>query len=185
MDAKRFVQPDELRVMSFELANKIGWAPDFMVALWRGGASIGMYVHEFLERKFNRSVDHIAIRTSRYTGIEQANEQVKVEGLEHIYERVRAGQTVLIVDDVWDAGTTMKAVMDKLEVLKVTVEVAVMFYKPKRNTIRGAEPKYFVESTDRWLVFPHELEGLTDEEICTHYGERVAKMCNEQRIPPQ
>ena len=26
-------------------------------------------------------------------------------------------------------------------------------------------PDYFVHETDQWLVFPHELSGLTDEEI--------------------
>jgi hypothetical protein len=27
------------------------------------------------------------------------------------------------------------------------------------------KPDYFVEETDRWLVFPHEIQGLTREEI--------------------
>ena len=26
-------------------------------------------------------------------------------------------------------------------------------------------PDYFVNETDEWLVFPHELSGLTPEEI--------------------
>ena len=29
----------------------------------------------------------------------------------------------------------------------------------------GNRPDYFIHETDQWLVFPHELEGLTLEEI--------------------
>ena len=30
---------------------------------------------------------------------------------------------------------------------------------------RGIEPDYFIHKTDDWLVFPHEMDGLTEEEI--------------------
>jgi len=29
-------------------------------------------------------------------------------------------------------------------------------------------PDYYVRATDQWLVFPHELQGLTREEIRAH-----------------
>jgi len=38
------------------------------------------------------------------------------------------------------------------------------WYKPERNII-DVEPDYFVHETDDWLVFPHEMDGLTEEEI--------------------
>lgn len=75
---------------------------------------------------------------------------------------------MLLVDDVWDAGTTMMAVLEKLKVLKVDVRVAVVYFKPSRNAYETA-PAYFVHETDKWLVFPHELEGLTDEEMKEHF----------------
>jgi hypothetical protein len=44
------------------------------------------------------------------------------------------------------------------------VRVATAYYKPARNTTTRV-PDYYVRSTEQWLVFPHELLGLTHEEI--------------------
>lgn len=84
-----------------------------------------------------------------------------------------------MVDDVWDAGTTMKAVIDKLEILQVEVYVAVIFFKPKKNQFPGLEPEYCVDTTEAWLVFPHELEGLSKDEIIQNYGEGTWYLLNE------
>lgn len=168
---KYFITPDELRRLSWRLSSQITAPPDFMVALWRGGAPIGCYVHEFLKRKFPQSkIDHIPIRTSRYTGVGQATETVQVYGLEYIFNNINAGQSILIIDDVWDAGTTIKAVIDKLSSLRITIEVGVVYYKPTRNKTL-MKPNYYIEETDKWLVFPHELEELTRDEIQAHYGK--------------
>jgi hypothetical protein len=47
------------------------------------------------------------------------------------------------------------------------VRIATVYYKPMRNRSRLV-PDWFVHQTDRWLVFPHELVGLTDAEIAAH-----------------
>ena len=39
---------------------------------------------------------------------------------------------------------------------------------PIGKTRSGLVPDYYVHATDRWLVFPHEIVGLTREEILAH-----------------
>jgi hypothetical protein len=39
-----------------------------------------------------------------------------------------------------------------------------VYYKPSRNRT-ALPPDYYVTATEDWLVFPHELKGLTHEEI--------------------
>jgi hypothetical protein len=45
-----------------------------------------------------------------------------------------------------------------------TIRIATVYYKPARNRT-ALTPDYFVRSTDTWLVFPHEIQGLSREEI--------------------
>jgi hypothetical protein len=33
------------------------------------------------------------------------------------------------------------------------------------------KPDFYVYETDEWLVFPHEIDGLTQEEIRAHKPE--------------
>ena len=42
-----------------------------------------------------------------------------------------------------------------------------MYYKPSRNR-SSIQPDYCVRRVEEWLVFPHELQGLSREEILAH-----------------
>ena len=44
------------------------------------------------------------------------------------------------------------------------IRIATAYYKPDNNRTDRV-PDYFVHRTDDWLVFPHELNGLSREEI--------------------
>ena len=70
---KYYITAQELLESSFRLAHMIyedGFRPHFIVGIWRGGAPIGIAVQEYFEYK-GVSTDHIAVRTSSYTGIDQ------------------------------------------------------------------------------------------------------------------
>src|ERR1700704_4911309 len=70
---KVFISADSLLCDSMDLAMRIvrsGFKPTFLVAIWRGGAPIGIAVQEVLEYH-GVIVDHIPIRTSSYVGIDQ------------------------------------------------------------------------------------------------------------------
>jgi hypoxanthine phosphoribosyltransferase len=82
---------------------------------------------------------------------------------------MNAEDKLLIVDDVFDSGRSIKAILDTLNEkarknIPHEIKMAMPWYKPERNII-GVEPDYFIHKTDDWLVFPHEMDGLTEEEI--------------------
>jgi len=47
------------------------------------------------------------------------------------------------------------------------VRVAVPWYKPANNRT-AREPDFFLHTTDKWLVLPYELNGLSLAEIRRH-----------------
>jgi len=168
---KHFITAESLLRDSFVLARQIfdsGFRPDFIVGVWRGGAPVGIAVQDFLEFK-GLSSDHIAIRTSSYTGINQQDKQVRVHGLQYVIDNADSEHRLLIVDDVFDSGRSIRAILEELSIkcrrnLPETIRIACPWYKPTKN-ITSLTPDYYVHETDQWLVFPHELNGLTTEEI--------------------
>jgi uncharacterized protein len=171
---KTYITAEGLLRDSFALAAQIlasGFRPSFLVALWRGGAPIGIAVQEFLEHH-GVTTDHIAIRTSAYVGIDRQDKSVRVHGIDYLVSRLSFDDRLLLIDDVFDSGRSLDAVVDALATrckrnLPEQLKVATVYYKPARNRSRRV-PDYFVHRTDRWLVFPHELQGLSDAEIMEH-----------------
>ncbi|NNC77992.1 MAG: hypoxanthine phosphoribosyltransferase [Woeseiaceae bacterium] len=141
--------------------------PTLIIAIWRGGTPVGMAVQEILSYAGIES-DHIAIRTSSYVGVDKRG-AVAVHGLNYIVKKICHDDRVLIVDDVFDTGNTIKAVIDELhkrarDNTPEDIRIAVPWYKPSRNET-DLVPHYFVRETAEWLVFPHELDALTPEEL--------------------
>jgi hypoxanthine-guanine phosphoribosyltransferase len=76
------------------------------------------------------------------------------------------------VDDVWDNGNSIKTLIETLQAkmrrnLPDNIRIATPWYKPKNNET-DIIPDYYIHETDQWLVFPHELEGLTLNEMFTN-----------------
>ena len=175
MSDKQYLSADQLLVDSFRLAERVfssGFKPTMIIAIWRGGVPIGIAVQEFLAY-CGIETDHIAIRTSSYdAGIDQRLGGIRVHGLNYLIKNVTAEDKLLIVDDVFDTGRTVDAVIERLTSLArlntpSDVRVAVPYYKPSRREVDRV-PEYFLEETDAWLMYPHSLEGLTVEEIREH-----------------
>ena len=75
--SKQYLNEEDLLVDSFRLAVSIfdsGFKPDFIVGIWRGGSSIGIYVQECLQF-LGFKTDHISIRTS-YEGLQSYAETI-------------------------------------------------------------------------------------------------------------
>jgi uncharacterized protein len=68
------------------------------------------------------------------------------------------GQRVLIVDEVWDSGTTIHAVTARVLQAGGIPTTAVLHYKPTRSRVPGHPDVYAVE-TDRWVVYPFKAGG--------------------------
>ena len=167
---KLFIQADELLRDSFKLAWQVyesGYRPNYIIGVWRGGAPIGIAVQEFLD-VLGVPSDHIAIRTSHYKGIDLRDSQVQVYGLNYIIKQVESEDSLLIVDDVHDTGISIqKIILDLQTACKKNtpeIKVATPYFKPKKNKT-DRKPDFYIHETEKWLVFPHELEGLSIKEI--------------------
>jgi hypoxanthine phosphoribosyltransferase len=171
MSTKKFITSQELLEDSFRLAHKVfqdGFRPDFIIGIWRGGAPIGIAVQEFFDFK-KVETDHIAVRTSSYYGIGQQSKEIKVHGLHYLIENANASDSLLIVDDVFDSGRSIDALIKQIRSLSrpntpKDIRIACPWYKPTNNQV-DIVPDYYINESEEWLVFPHELSGLTKEEL--------------------
>ena len=177
---KIYLSANELLSDSFLLAEQIhlsDFKPDFVIGIWRGGAPVGVYVQEYLQY-VGIANEHFSIRTQSYTGINQ-QEEVKVQGLDYLIGQIQPGDNILLVDDVFDTGRTIEAIFTQLaamceasqraDIQTFNIKVACPWYKPDRN-LTSRTPDFYLHETADWLVFPHELIGLTMEEIQTGKG---------------
>jgi uncharacterized protein len=171
---KVFIGAESLLRDSLELGLQVvrsGFRPTFLVGVWRGGAPIGITVQEVLEYH-GQECDHISIRTSSYTAMDQRAKTVRVHAVDYLVSRLEASDRLLLIDDVFDSGLSLEAVIDELRKrcrrnLPDEIRIATAYFKPTRNK-SSLTPDFYVRSTDQWLVFPHEMQGLTREEILRH-----------------
>jgi hypoxanthine phosphoribosyltransferase len=167
---KTVLSAQDLLEDSFRLGVKIlesGFEPTMIIAIWRGGTPVGMAVQEVFAYCGVES-DHIAIRTSSYVGVDERG-AVAVHGLNYIIKKVRHDDRVLIIDDVFDTGNTIKAVVDEIRQrargnAPDDIRTAVPWFKPTRNET-DMVPDFYLKETAEWLVFPHELDALTQDEM--------------------
>ena len=186
---KQFIEEQALLEDAFRLAVNIfdrGFRPDFIVGIWRGGSTVGIYVQECLQY-LGVKTDHIAIRTSyrgqpSYGELIENPESIRVHGLQYLFENLNREDKLLIVDDVFSSGYNVEAVINRLtrkckRNMPEEVRVAVPYFKPVKN-LSGRKPDYFLHTTEDWLVLPYELQGLSTEEI-TDYKPDVAPLIRE------
>jgi len=147
---------------SFDLAKRIydsGYRPDLMLALWRGGAPVGMAVHEFFRYK-GLEMRHAVLKAESYTGIEERTDP-QVEGIDDFLYMLKKDMKVLVVDDISDTGATLKKICELIVSRTRNVKIATLYMKEN-----GAlEPDYFLKKVSGWVVFPHEIAGLSPDEI--------------------
>ena len=179
---KKYITSQQLLDDSMELGKQIlqsDFRPNYIVGVWRGGTPVGIAVQELLDF-YGVETDHIAIRTSSYQGMRRAETPVRVHGQSYLTRAMNAEDSLLICDDVFDTGLSVKAILESLRLrsrknMPHDVRVATAYYKPSRNQTDFA-PHYCAHETDEWLVFPHELEGLTMEEIRKHKPHLLSVM---------
>ncbi|HMO76457.1 MAG TPA: phosphoribosyltransferase family protein [Sphingopyxis sp.] len=176
-DDKIYISANELLADSLRLGMAViddGFRPTHLVGIWRGGAPVGIAVQELLDYH-GAHCDHIAIRTSSYRGIDDQDPQVKVFALGYLIDTLNPGDRLLIIDDVFDSGRSIRAFLAELQArcrhnMPRDIRIATVWFKPRRN-VTDLRPDYYVHETDRWLIFPHEIDGLTVDEIRRHKPE--------------
>ena len=177
MSEKLYINAQELLADSYRLGAQIihsDFRPNFIIGVWRGGTPVGIALQELLDY-VGIHTDHIAIRTSSYRGIDERESTVMVHGLGYIVRSINYEDSLLIVDDVFDSGLSIQAIIKHLEVrtrrnTPKDIRVATPWFKPGNNKTERV-PDYYIHETDKWLVFPHELKDLNAEEVAAHKPE--------------
>ena len=81
---------------------------------------------------------------------------------------MNSSSKLLVVDDVHDTGNSInQIILDLREACNKNtpeIKIATPYFKPNKNQT-DRKPDFFIHETDQWLIFPHELEGLTFEDI--------------------
>lgn len=164
-----YISAEQLLQASVELALKViesGYQPEVLIALWRGGTPVGVAMQEVFSY-LDFPCEHAAISSRSYTAPGQQAE-VRLSGLEQMATLLAGHSRVLLVDDVFDTGRTFQAVVKALHTIagngSLTVKLATPWFKPANN-VTVLEPDYYLHTTSDWLVFPHELDGLTDAQL--------------------
>lgn len=173
---KVYITAENQLTDAYELALNIyesGYRPDFVVGVWRGGTPIAIAIQEMLAW-LGVTTDHIAIRSSSYTGIGQRDREVQVYGLDYLLQRLQSHHRLLLVDDVFDTGLSLQKIITELRKLcgdrAPDIRIATPWFKPTNNQTR-LQPDFHLHQSADWLVFPHELAGLSLEEAITCKAE--------------
>ena len=162
---KRFLTADAFQRDCARLARKVfddtDWVPEFILALWRGGAQPGVIISETFAF-LGRPTPHAIVKCASYApGIGKRTDTVVFHGADAILDSLE-GKRVLVVDDVFDSGKTAEATLKRLA--KSDARIATVYWKPTASLVPFG-PHYYVRETADWVVFPHELVGLTPDEL--------------------
>jgi hypoxanthine phosphoribosyltransferase len=143
---KDIVTWDALSDMVADLARRLHGDYDLMLAITRGGlVPAGMLAYR------------LGIRNILVAAVEYYDDEGKPGPrptfLQFPADPLLRGQRVLIVDEVWDSGTTSHAVTERVRQAGGLPTTVVLHYKPTHSRVPGA-PDHFAETTDRWVVYP-------------------------------
>lgn len=161
------VDPDAFLVDTFRLGQKVylsGFRPKHAISIWRGGTPVGLGVDAFFRNR-GVQISHTTIATDSYVGIgEQA--EVTVKNLEHLVQVVCPEDGLLIIDDVYESGNTIRRTVELLRQMArmnapKEIVVATVHHKPGR---RGYDELPVIAlseiDADVWIDYPHELSDL-------------------------
>ena len=78
-------------------------------------------------------------------------------------DRLLRDKHILVVDDIWSNGRTLTTVKGRVLAAGGRPEAAVLHYKPGSSLFREAGPDYYAAVTDRFIVYPWEVQRGPDE----------------------
>jgi hypoxanthine phosphoribosyltransferase len=143
---KDIVTFELLSDMVAELARRVDGEYDVLLAITRGGlVPAGMLAYRLGMR-------NILVAAVEYYD-DEGRPGPKPTFLQFPADPLLRGQRVLIVDEVWDSGTTIHAVAERVRQAGGQPTTAVLHYKPAHSVVPAA-PDYHVITTDRWVVYP-------------------------------
>ncbi|MBU1537946.1 phosphoribosyltransferase, partial [Myxococcota bacterium] len=164
------ITPGDFLEKSFQLGRKLfeaGIKPRHTISIWRGGTPVGLGVDAFY-RSRGIFLNHTTIATESYEGI-GVQGKVVVKGLEHLINVVCREDDLLIIDDVYETGNTIRAIIE-------TIRDRARANTPRKiyiGTIHSKPEKHCYEEFpvvsleilpgSTWIDYPHELADLVNE----------------------
>ena len=139
---------EDLDALVAELARRLlaGPEPDVVLAISRGGlVPAGMLGYRMGWR------DMLLAAVVAYD--DESGFRGQAEFLQFPSDQQIAGKTVLVIDEVWDSGTTIAAVSARIRDAGGTPVTAVLHYKPARSRVDIVPDHYIVETND-WVLYP-------------------------------
>ncbi|MDR1785233.1 MAG: phosphoribosyltransferase [Spirochaetaceae bacterium] len=183
---KEFLPFNVVRNNALKMAHRIrmdGFVPDVIYVSLRGGAYAGNVVSEYfkLYRKDSHPALYAAVVARSYTDV-RAQGRVMIDGWTYSPDYLRNGDKILLVDDIFDTGTTINFLVDILMqkgIPREDIKVAVHDYKyfAYKGGQLPIQPDYWCRKLviekpedDRWIHYmSHELAGLSRDELEAHY----------------
>jgi hypoxanthine phosphoribosyltransferase len=146
---KVHVSWSELDDLVARLAGEIGAAEeyDLLLAVTRGGlVPAGMLAYR------------LGIREILVAAVEYYDDEgdTREEVLHHFPDpALLRDQRVLVVDEVWETGATMAAVVARVREAGGEPTIAVLHYKPGRSLV-PERPHAWAATTESWVVYPYK-----------------------------
>jgi hypoxanthine phosphoribosyltransferase len=143
---REIVTWDDLADMVARLAEQTRGQYDVMLAITRGGlVPAGMLAYKL-------GIRNILVAAVEYYD-DAGRPGPRPTFLQFPGDPLLRGQRVLIVDEVWDSGTTIHAVTERVRLAGGIPTTAVLHFKPGRSKVPGA-PDHYAATTERWVVYP-------------------------------
>lgn len=139
---------DDLDGLVAELAERLRVAPepDVVLAISRGGlVPAGMLGYRMGWRDMLLAAVVVYDDESGFRG--------SAEFLQFPADEQLAGRRVLIIDEVWDSGTTIAAVSGRIRAAGGVPITAVLHYKPSKSRV-DLVPDHYIVETDDWILYP-------------------------------
>lgn len=183
---KEFLPYDIVRVDALKLAHRIfqddGFVPDVIYTSLRGGAYMANVISEYYKvaLKNHKPVLYAAVVARSYSDVSQ-HSAIRIDGWTYSPDYLRAGDKVLLVDDIFDSGRTLNYLVGILlekGVPRENIKVAVHDYKIyKWKEQLPVQPDYWCRKFEisnpeenNWINYnSHELVGLTHKELEEHF----------------
>ena len=143
---KLIVTWDDLDRLVGELAEQVSGEYDVMLAITRGAlVPAGMLAYRL-------GLRNIVVAAVAFYD-DEGKPAAQPSFLQFPSDPLLHDRRVLIVDEVWDTGTTIQAVIDRVRLAGGHPTTAVLHYKPSHSRVPSV-PDHHVVATDAWVVYP-------------------------------
>ena len=188
MSNKEFITCDMIRDAALKLVYRMhkvdGFVPDIIYDSLRGGAYMANVMSEYYKliamKEGKTPVFYAAVVARSYGDVREHSNHVDIDGWTVSPKALAPDKKVLIVDDIFDTGMTVNALVETVmnagiprENIKVAVyDYKVPLYKDKSEHL-PIQPDYWCRKhvlarpeDSRWIHYTcHEFIGLTPDEV--------------------